>query len=40
MLQVELVSQAVVLDHDKKYKDAAQMYSQAMEYFLPAIECE
>ncbi|XP_031554637.1 serine/threonine-protein kinase ULK3-like isoform X1 [Actinia tenebrosa] len=36
----DLVSQAVALDQDKEYKDAAKLYSQAMEYFLPAIEYE
>ncbi|EDO41399.1 predicted protein [Nematostella vectensis] len=37
---VGIVSEAVSLDKDGSHKEAAQLYCQAMEYFVPAVECE
>ncbi|XP_048583475.1 serine/threonine-protein kinase ULK3 isoform X2 [Nematostella vectensis] len=37
---VGIVSEAVSLDKDGSHKEAAQLYCQAMEYFVPAVEYE
>jgi hypothetical protein len=38
--QVSLVSEAVKLDQALNYKEAVQMYCQALAYFVPALQCE
>lgn len=39
-LQVSLVSEAVKLDEALNYKEAVKMYCKALDYFVPALQCE
>ncbi|CAH3192551.1 unnamed protein product, partial [Porites evermanni] len=39
-LQIKLVTEAIKLDEDAKLKEAAELYCEAMAFFLPAIEYE
>jgi len=38
--QTEIVTQAVQQDKSGNIKDAVKLYSQALEYFVPAIYCK
>ena len=39
-MQIKLVTEAIKLDEDAKLKEAAELYCEAMAFFLPAIECK
>ena len=39
-MQIKLITEAVKLDEDAKLKEAAELYCEAMAFFLPAIECK
>ena len=39
-MKIKLVTEAIKCDDDGKLKEAAELYCEAMAFFLPAIECK
>lgn len=39
-MQIKLVTEAIKQDEEGKLKEAAELYCEAMAFFLPAIECK
>lgn len=38
--QIALVTEAVKLDQALNYAEAVEMYCQALDYFVPALQCK